>query len=1854
MPEEIKTPDTINNDDADFLFQQKLFVGTGANQFEVRKRFERNETEINEVKDAQQTANQEKTQINNRIKTLETAKENQDNENQNVAETLLRHAQSIEKNADDLSKHTDNNNIHVSTELRNHPTDATKHLPNGGTPDMVLVTSDTNLPIWKALSELLPPELVQIIEDGGNVTPEQVINAFREITVSQWTSGGLPLGATRIKAAVFAYDRFLVGGSDGRISYTFDAQSWKAAEMLFGEPIPTPVESIVYAKTDDDKTLVLALDAYSDFRISLDRQIWCPRLSIRVNIITTEHGNLYTDRYENADFTCAVADRGLFIIATTSGKVYRATYQQIIEEYERAMLPEYDRHSIVWQMNESQDSITQNTLCAASGGGRFILAGRMGNLAISATAEIFETITTPFGFSNINDIAAGEDRFIAVADDGKIGYALFASPKQWSLIPDHPLTNAGEKIRSVKYGGGIWIAVSNNELTGTARVITSKQGMVWKEVSAHLQNGGTATAFGDTYFIVGDESGNIRRSLSVAGIFSVVTRSEFAALMAQIIGMTQDEIYAMLIEWESIKSEIKEALSYQLTISHQTPKPPSLHGSAGTTEIDVPVLDENGQPVLDENNNPVTTKKPQNKTVALDHDHPDFTLVRLSQLNRATQKSNLEDPYHIHGIPILDDNEKLLAKNQTWQRGQANGIAPLDANCLIPEEFLSDGWDYDRLILALRNEMLVTWTIQKNDIFQDLSEFSRLNAFAYNETTIVAVGEKGRIAWGPNTGLMQMVTMSPFGENDSVVGIAHGTRADGTDIFIAVSQTQYSTSLNGSEWTEAVDLSDGIQGIFFGGGFFLVPDVHGNIWRSSWNDNVLSFHRQESSQNVTMGIMSIAYLQNKFVGVGTNNRIVGTTDPAYWNEEQSPAPSDTQWNCVFTGDGFFVAIGKYGRALKGTVAGNWSPFSTGTTSDLHIGFFDFSTYLIAGKNGTLRTSTNADSWVGRDTKTTSTIRAAGFVFSNERFFIGTDAGQFIVSRSVSDVLFVGNMKAGVGPSNTEPNPLGDLPYPGESNQYLRADAVIPDRGVVMEKRVGVPTTYKIVDDQEVVDRYGVPPLNRDAQIPDQFIRWLIGIATEYHNSIDPDTGITTKTPVRWGLPYLDENIKIPEQFMAWARGLPNGVAPLDNENFVPKEHLPPTEINIEQVVNVIKGGQGLEFLEQISPFQQGFGVSTVIHDGCYGNDVHVFVGEAGIAYSDNNGNWTLSDTQPFGNIPVVGVAFGVDDNENNIFVSIDKTKRYSTSRDGKAWDYIYNMKDNYDFEAIAYYNRTFLILCSDGEILHSSFKNGNISFTDQADSPNITAQCNDIEGGNDIVVTVGNGGKICISDDASHFMDAVSPTTEDLLTVTFAKGTFLIGGDNNTLITGTDGTDFERIVSPFSGNAHITGTGYDSQNGIFIVTNSNGQIATSSNLIDWTNHLPQPTIVRIKAIATGNNRIVLGDDSGNIFASRISLEINYPGISDDYVKKAYVNAKFQQAIEIATGARIGIVFDSTEQLDDWIESDYTRPDGITPADLKIGESIYIIETNEPDYWWDGTTYQEQETKTVLDLSDYATKEDVENAIKAIDLGEANNVWVGGNFEKNSDGTYSAQLLNTSGVPAGEYLHNLIPIQSPDEIEIGDSGGGKGGGFRYIYIDVDNGNDNNSGLTSETAFQTWDKCVAVLDNVTSAHIVLTGFTHGTETLYLDNNKGISLIIENDITVETLHFVGLLSVQFRGNITANSIRFTNNNNIRFFEAVTLNAVEECPILFYNESCNIYFEKLVTATATNGEYATEFVKVQDLSVTKFRELVIEDTGLNENTEYYGIETGSEVYVNGKAKHPNPYTAIELDPNTYNFPTL
>lgn len=128
----------------------------------------------------------------------------------------------------------------------------------------------------------------------------------------------------------------------------------------------------------------------------------------------------------------------------------------------------------------------------------------------------------------------------------------------------------------------------------------------------------------------------------------------------------------------------------------------------------------------------------------------------------------------------------------------------------------------------------------------------------------------------------------------------------------------------------------------------------------------------------------------------------------------------------------------------------------------------------------------------------------------------------------------------------------------------------------------------------------------------------------------------------------------------------------------------------------------------------------------------------------------------------------------------------------------------------------------------------------------------------------------------------------------------------------------------------------------------------------------------------------------------------------------------EHAEAVAKGRATGYVFDSTEDLDLWLENSENT------SKLVLGDNLYIKEVGVPDYWWDGTTKQQLETQKV-DLTEYVKEKNVENITK----NTLTEFGIGGNCRY-----YEGDLNNLYGTGffMGWNLQNKPPIENnaPDQ------------------------------------------------------------------------------------------------------------------------------------------------------------------------------------------------------------------------------
>lgn len=101
--------------------------------------------------------------------------------------------------------------------------------------------------------------------------------------------------------------------------------------------------------------------------------------------------------------------------------------------------------------------------------------------------------------------------------------------------------------------------------------------------------------------------------------------------------------------------------------------------------------------------------------------------------------------------------------------------------------------------------------------------------------------------------------------------------------------------------------------------------------------------------------------------------------------------------------------------------------------------------------------------------------------------------------------------------------------------------------------------------------------------------------------------------------------------------------------------------------------------------------------------------------------------------------------------------------------------------------------------------------------------------------------------------------------------------------------------------------------------------------------------------------------------------------ADNALAHPSIMQEAKEAKSIALGKARSLVFSTENDLLNWIDGAFVREDGKTIQDLAIGDNLYVVEINKPDYWWDGTAIQPLETEKP-DLSAFVERTELEQQI----------------------------------------------------------------------------------------------------------------------------------------------------------------------------------------------------------------------------------------------------------------------------------
>jgi hypothetical protein len=123
-------------------------------------------------------------------------------------------------------------------------------------------------------------------------------------------------------------------------------------------------------------------------------------------------------------------------------------------------------------------------------------------------------------------------------------------------------------------------------------------------------------------------------------------------------------------------------------------------------------------------------------------------------------------------------------------------------------------------------------------------------------------------------------------------------------------------------------------------------------------------------------ILSLAYGNGAFVGIGFGNLIFYSPDGDTWNTVTNP-PGLGLGNVHFTNDRFF-ATGSDGQMFTSTNGINWAAQISGTDDEITSVAWDGTRFIAVGPNGTLLRSSNGVDWAQANRGSTALLEAAAF------------------------------------------------------------------------------------------------------------------------------------------------------------------------------------------------------------------------------------------------------------------------------------------------------------------------------------------------------------------------------------------------------------------------------------------------------------------------------------------------------------------------------------------------------------------------------------------------------------------------------------------------------------------------------------------------------------------------------------------------------------------------------------------------------------------------------------------------------------------------------------------------------------
>ena len=295
----------------------------------------------------------------------------------------------------------------------------------------------------------------------------------------------------------------------------------------------------------------------------------------------------------------------------------------------------------------------------------------------------------------------------------------------------------------------------------------------------------------------------------------------------------------------------------------------------------------------------------------------------------------------------------------------------------------------------------------------------------------------------------------------------------------------------------------------------------------------------------------------------------------------------------------------------------------------------------------------------------------------------------------------------------------------------------------------------------------------------------------------------------------------------------------------------------------------------------------------FANSTYVAVGDlATIVRSSDLVTWT-------GIVPFTPMDFTSITHYTGIWVAVGRNSTgyhvnivFSKQSDASAWGGYTFLPQNYNLNSVtADSNGNITVVGDDGiiaSVLASLIMGDDSVF--QIRTSGVTANLNSVTNYTNILIAVGDSGKVTTSTNSTTWTPKTTNITDNLICVAYGNAKYIATTDKGIMYDSSDATTWTLKTTATIGGS-FRGIVYTSQ---YVIVGDAGTVFTSADALTWTKR-SLPIANNLLALTYGNSLYITVGSGGAIFTSddAITWESQQSGITTDLFSIAYGNALFR-------------------------------------------------------------------------------------------------------------------------------------------------------------------------------------------------------------------------------------------------------------------------------------------------------------------------------------------------------------------------